>query len=514
MLKRRGLPGRGRLVAVGGAAICALASVGTATVRPAGAATLASSVTVPPANRISGVDLQTYNDTTMSPDFAKIAADGANMVNITVWWEVPDSSSNAIVPAGMTMSDVNVINLAQSAEAAGLQVSLTPDFVVGSNGWRGQYDPPDPAAFFSNYTQMLDHYATIAQQLHMPMFWVGSEMIDSEKYTAQWESAIASVRQIYSGKLLYDVNWSTTGNVKFYGALDAISLSAYYPLSNQANPTENQLLAAWHGANPDNGNWFAAVVALEQRWQKPLYFGEAGYSFSTYAAEAPYTESYQSSDPGLQYRCYEALDATFRSQPWWGGVLWWAWDGGVYNMDGEPAESLIGVKSVAYPTAATPPASGPASPAGSSGATGGSSSGSYSHPAGASVTPGEATSPSVGSSPSGTSGAVPVGVRSGSAPSTPSIHPAGSTSNSPAAAGETAPMKLQAAGNPARSPSGIRTALVVAGIAVIVIVMSWLYTARRRRRIRPAPAPTSPLGNHAQPGPYGSVPRESSRPRI
>ena len=475
-------------MAGGAAVVCLLASLAPPAIRPAGAATLASSVSVPQASRISGVDLQTFNDTTISPNFGQIAGDGANMVNITVWWEVPSSSSNTIVPGNMTMSDVSLIQLAQSAEADGLQVSITPDFVVGSNGWRGEYDPSDPSTFFSNYTQMLDHYAGIAQQLHMPMMWVGSEMVDSEQYTAQWESVIASVRQQFTGRLLYDVNWSTTANVQFYGALDAMSISAYYPLSNQADPTEAQLLAAWTGANPDNGNWVAAVSALEKTWQKPIYFGEAGYSYSTYAAEAPYTESYDASDPQLQYRCYQALDDTFRGDAWWGGVLWWAWDGGVYNMDGEPAEALIGTKNVVYPTPGAAPSASTSSAA-SGASTGRVSTGTSptsGRPSGTSVAAGGAEL-----SPSSGSGAVPAGQAQGSGrPSTSTSPGSTSTASAPGKAGagagpqaDSMPMRLQATTLPGGRPTGFRAALVAAGIVLLLVLVALVYVARTRTRL-------------------------------
>ena len=467
-------PGLNRVVAVAAAAVCLVASLSLpAAARPAAAAT---AVNVPPAGRISGIDLQTYNDTSISPNFAQIAADGANLVNISVWWEVPSASSNTIVPAypNTTITDVQLEQLARNAEAAGLQVAITPDFVVGTNTWRGSYTPPDPSTFFSNYTQMLDHYADIAQQLHMPMLWVGSEMINSEKYTSQWDSAIASVRQHYSGKLLYDVNWGTLDNVQFYGALNAMSISAYFPLSEQADPTLAQLMAAWQGANPWKGDWFAKIVGAEQRWQKPIYFGEAGYSYSTYAAEEPYAESYASSDPQLQYRCYQALDDTFRGQSWWGGVAWWAWDGGVYNMDGQPAESLIGAKNVAYPTVTGPSTGGSPSQAGSAG----SSAATSGQPAG---TAAPANGAAV--SPSSAAGAVPVHA-SGSSATAPSATSAsgavGGASQQPASS----PMKLNAAGH---QRPGIKTALVVAGILLIGAVVALIFTYRKRGRLGRAP---------------------------
>jgi hypothetical protein len=373
-------------------AATALVTFGLAAVGGAAAfSQTAAAVTVPGSARLSGVDLQTYDDPQLNPNFAQIAADKANMVNISVWWVVPSMDSDVIAPDynGPTILDSKLVALIQAAQLAGLQVSLTPDFVVdSSNGiqWRGNYDPGKTTdgdqAFFAAYTRMVDHYASIAGEFQLPMYWIGSEMVDSEPYTADWQALIASVRQLYSGKLLYDVTWASLGGVRYYGSLDAMSVSAYWPLSKEADPSLDELL---------NG-WKVGLTQLQHQakvWQVPVYFGEAGYDYSTYAAAQPWSETYVSADPQLQYRCYEALDQTFRSQSWWGGVLWWAWDGGVYNMDGQPAESLIGVSSVAYP-APVQPATGASAIVGDNRTQHGSAATSTSQPradAGANVTP-------------------------------------------------------------------------------------------------------------------------------
>ena len=449
--------------------------------RPAGADT---TPTVPGSSRISGVDLQTYNNTGMTPNFQRIRADGANMVNITVWWEVPDSSTSNIVPqyGSKTISDVSLVNLAQQAESAGLQVTITPDFTVGNGGWRGGYDPPDPSMFFAGYTQMVDHYADIAQQLQLPMYWVDSEMVDSEKYTSEWESLIASVRQHYTGRLLYEANFGSLRNVQFYGALDAMSISAYFPLSNDADPSLAQLLAGWTGANPDHTNWLAVVAGAAQHWQKPIYFGEAGYSFSTYAAKMPWNEAYASSDPQLQYRCYQALEQSFRGQPWWGGVLWWSWDGGVYNMDGEPAESLIGTASVAYPAAPAPAPTPSPRPSGTGSP----------HPA---VATGPAPSPASATGATAGGRSIPVvagtaGAGSAQLATGGSTVPAPKGAAAPATGGAGAHPNavlapdMRAGMTPARHATRSDALLVATGIAVILLVLGWYLLEKRGWRQR------------------------------
>lgn len=463
---------------------------------PAGRAESApTDVSVAANARISGVDLQTYNDTSMQPLFPKIAADGANMVNITVWWEVPSSSSNTIEPdySGPTISDADLMALARRAQAAGLKVSLTPDFEVGNNEWRGSYNPPDPSTFFNNYTAMVVHYAQIAQQLGMPMFWVGSEMVDSEQYTSEWESLIAAVRQVYSGQLLYECNWATLSTVQFYRSLNAMSISAYFPLSTAADPSLQDLLDGWssYSGPPFSGHWVSDVESAAARWQEPVYFGEAGYSYSTYAAAQPWNESYDTSDPDLQYRCYQSLLDTFSGFSWWGGVTWWTWDGGVYNMDGEPAEALIGTKSVSYPPPPTSsPGTSPGSP-GSSGHGGSSPSGTPSSSAGRGPA-GSSPSSNGGSTPPSVSAGQP-GAAGGTAGGKASSRTNQSTAAKGAAAKATPSAQAEASGQPGgsakRASSAAGIPIVAAGLGILALLIGGIAVAKRdwlRKRLSSA----------------------------
>lgn len=511
---RRPLP---RLLAVAAPLIAFVIAVTGTGASPAAA--YPAGVTIPGSARLSGVALQTFYDASPQVNFAKISSDGSNMFNITVWWQVPctngsnndsctTSTSDSVEPCppsgsavagfpstcstGETIGDEQLITLAEQAENAGLKVSITPDFTVGDSGWRGGYDPGQTsggqAAFFSSYQRMVDHYATIAQQVHASMFWVGSEMTDSEQYTSDWESLISSVRQLYTGQVLYDVNWNILTQVKFYSALDAMSISAYFPLSNDPDPSLAQLEAAWGGANPQNQNWAAEIAHAQATWQEPVYFGEVGYSADTYAAQAPYSEPASgSSDPQLQYRCYQALLDTFRGDPWWGGVVWWSWEGGVYNMVGQPAESLIGTSSVGYPQAGSQAGSGSS----------GSSTGSPSGTSGSSSSPTGSKTIAGGSSSGGTFSSGSRSIAAGGKTKTGGTQSSGAaTGTSPSNAtsgvpGATGPGGTDATGGGIavthRSSGGIGTPLIAAGIAVLLLVLGGIVLVKRGVFRRPAP---------------------------
>lgn len=355
-------------------------------------------VVFPSNHRMAAVDFLTLATIPDPTSFSRLAADGVNTVSFDVWWAVPSTSSNLIAPvAGATISDTTLETLTEDAEASGLRVTLTPKFFVGaSNEWRGDYHPSDPHAFFLSYRRMVDHYASLAQATSMAAYFVGSEMDGVAADTAEWRALIASVRGIYRGPLSYVTNWDDVGIVQFWKALNLISLSAYYPTSNLARPNLAQLEQGWHryvapGQRTVN-DWVNLMTVLANQWHRPIAFAEAGYMASTYAAQAPCCDDYYQSDPQLQALAYQALLATFRVQPWWAGVGWWAWNDDVAHRspEGKPAEAYINAGLVEEPSPAQ--SSKPNKPAASSSSSKASAAASSRPGSGRPGAPGQAVS--------------------------------------------------------------------------------------------------------------------------
>jgi len=61
-----------------------------------------------------------------------------------------------------------------------------------------------------------------------------------------WRVLIADIRKLYRGKLTYAANWAKELNdVPFWAELDFIGIQAYYPLTDKANPTVDELEEGW-----------------------------------------------------------------------------------------------------------------------------------------------------------------------------------------------------------------------------------------------------------------------------
>ena len=154
---------------------------------------------------------------------------------------------------------------------------------------------------------------------------------------AYWTDIIASVRNVYSGKLTYAAEWPAPAAVSFWSALDYAGVDNYVPLSHAADPSVDQLVAAWTQASsdPELQHYFGTKSPIQffedfaATVGKPLLFTELGYGSNTNAAADPADFWDPSSpDPALQAKLYQAFFEAWNSekQSALKGVFLWDWN--------------------------------------------------------------------------------------------------------------------------------------------------------------------------------------------
>jgi hypothetical protein len=309
-------------------------------------------------HRIAAVTIRTHskNPAYSIGDFPRLRRDGVTMITMDVHWVVDPATFKLAPEAGDTATDADIIKTTEAAEANGLDVALQPTFELGQWYWRGAYYPADVRGFFRQYQGEIDHYADLAEAHHIKLFYVGTEMNSLQPYVAEWRGLIAEVRRHYHGELTYNANWDIWRDVDFWDRLDVISMSAYMPLTDAQYPSVADFKGGWSQYLPD-------MAFLSQKWGKPIFFGEAGYVPAPQAGKRPCCMPNTPHDAQFQANGYEALVETFRAQPWWLGVNWWAWNDGTFAMGGGPAERFLNVELYAP---LGPSAAGTAASSGSS----------------------------------------------------------------------------------------------------------------------------------------------------
>lgn len=313
----------------------------------------------------------------MLGQIADLGADTA-LISNAGYQEHAGSESFKIDPA-VTPSREQWAEIFKIAHGNGLRVILMPIILLSDprgTEWRGVINPPSWDDWMVQYREFLLHFARIAATNNVEVFMVGSELISAEKnvHVEKWKELIREVRKAFPGKLSYSSNWDHYKFVEFWDDLDLISMTSYYKLSNEPNPSMETLLEAWKPIRRGLLRWQAEVG-------KPLMFTEVGWCSQEGTSIEPWNY-YRSQKPTAagheeQARCYRAFMETWKDETVkakgsvLGGVIWWEWmnipggpDDYNYIPKGKPAEKelrkwfaqiresrrLLGAKSPAEPT--------------------------------------------------------------------------------------------------------------------------------------------------------------------
>ena len=197
--------------------------------------------------------------------------------------------------------------------------------------WRGEIAPPPDAdrerwirSWFDGYRDFITPFAELAAEENLDGFAVATELRRLHGEETEWRALIRHLRGRMKGsrvKLLYHANHDDFSRVAFWDAVDAIGISAYFPLSEEKNPPLSVLRAGWNRSLDQVESWFARVAP-----GKPVYFTEAGFTSLRGTAKAPWDFRLNTvEDEEEQARCLEASLLELPGRPWLKGVYFWRW---------------------------------------------------------------------------------------------------------------------------------------------------------------------------------------------
>jgi hypothetical protein len=247
-------------------------------------------------------------------------------VTLFVVWIQDGKTSTAIRPGEKTVQATNLVSAMRTAERLGLDVVLRPYVDRADNGWRGQIAPASVPRWFASYRRFIVRFASLAQRERAEGFVIGSEMVSLSGDESRWRRLALGVRKRFKGFVTYEANWDEAQRVAWWDALDAISISAYYPLTQARSYTTADLVRGWTGytLGGQQVNWFADIEKLRARYRRPVIFGEIGYRTIAGAAMHPWdTGTTGRPTPAAQTRAYEAAFRVWYRVPWFRGFHWW-----------------------------------------------------------------------------------------------------------------------------------------------------------------------------------------------
>lgn len=227
--------------------------------------------------------------------------------------------------------------------------------------------PANKDRFFTQYDQLLERTARFAEAHHVYGMYLATNLVQTEQYEDDWETAIQKVRALYHGQLFFRTNWwyyadwapdtvtnyNNLLNRKFWKDVDVISIAAYFELTAKPNPTSEDLQKALYDVpyNNRHQNVVAQIKALHDKWHKPIFFGELGIPPHPLAASQPWsTQNAAHTSQGDQVvaNWFDAFYQVFSKYDWWKGYSIFTIDdaGSWYNPYQHPAATTIKNQSI------------------------------------------------------------------------------------------------------------------------------------------------------------------------
>jgi hypothetical protein len=226
--------------------------------------------------------------------------------------------------------DIGIETTTAMARELGIKTILKPHIWLHSDRsgkWRSEIEMDDETGWqqwFSNYENFILHHALLAEKNQVEIFCIGTELHKTvRKRETDWRNLIARVKQVYRGKITYAANWHQEfEEVPFWDELDYIGIQAYFPLSEEVNPSVDLLMQGWKP-------YLEKIEKIQKKYQRPVLFTEIGYRNGPDAASHPWKweNSHQPEETGFQVQanCYEAFFRTFWHKEWFAGVYFWKW---------------------------------------------------------------------------------------------------------------------------------------------------------------------------------------------
>ena len=270
---------------------------------------------------------------------------GCGWVSILSTWYQESEGSTEMSPLDTNMSGTpsleSLEHLILKIKEREMYPILKPHIDLENGEWRGSITFEDEGEWrdwFRNYIDFILIYARLAERHQLELFVLGTEL-KGTTHRQEWTDIIAQVRAVFGGALVYAANHDEYSNVTFWADLDFIGINAYFSLTEQLDPTPDQLDQAFNEIIEEMG-------AFAQAQQRDIIITEIGYQSFDGTNITPWGASEDVEDFGEQADCYQAALSAFFDQGWVAGIYFWHthydrydWDG--YAHTDKPAEGVL-----------------------------------------------------------------------------------------------------------------------------------------------------------------------------
>ena len=216
-----------------------------------------------------------------------------------------------------------ILECIKMAHKAKLKAILKPHSWMEDGAFTGDFKlqkEEEWQTFEKDFEDYILDFAKIADSTHIEIFCIGTELHSFVEARPQfWQQLIEKVRLSYKGKITYAENWDKYPKFPFWNKLDFIGVDAYFPLTEEANPSINSLKEGWK-------KHIAELEQISAQHQKPILFTEFGYCSTEFTTQKPWEEIHTHSyNEDAQNTAYLAIFESVWTQKWFAGGFAWKW---------------------------------------------------------------------------------------------------------------------------------------------------------------------------------------------
>jgi hypothetical protein len=211
----------------------------------------------------------------------------------------------------------------EMAHSKGIKVMLKPHLWLGWGQFTGNLNfekDSDWKIFEESFKEYILTFARLAESEKVEVFCIATEMgshVQGRK--DYWFGLISDVKKVYKGKLTYAENWDCFEKVPFWEELDFIGVDGYFPLSDEREPSVNQLNQGWK-------RYLKKLDKYAAKQQKSILFTEIGYKSNDYSTEKPWETDYSKpKNESVQAKAYQSFFESAWKQSWCAGAFIWKW---------------------------------------------------------------------------------------------------------------------------------------------------------------------------------------------
>jgi len=283
------------------------------------------------------------HDLQYPPSLAPVQAMGANALLLAVPLVQSNLHSHDITPGPDTPSAADLRTVIRRAHRRDMSVALMPFLIVKDGppeAWRGRLRPHDVSAWWRSYGAQIKAYAALAAEEDIAVFVIGSELSSLSVDPRPWKQLGHEVRNIYQGKLAFVANHDALDLIAPFEAVDIAGVSAYFPLSEDVDASQEELHEGWAGAS-------RRIQTFAQATAKPVLVFEVGYPSVDGGAVRPWDSNNGGPvDLEEQRRAYVAATQALAELELAGAFFWtWFGPGGPYDRHytplAKPAQAVL-----------------------------------------------------------------------------------------------------------------------------------------------------------------------------